>query len=453
MSETRRGQHEYLVLVLDDEEGQRTNFVKAIERALDRTRVEAKVETWIPSDEDLEELDRREKEFRELGYWDTSRTVLRIDRADVLVLDWDLLFLERGYKDAEPWAYETRCFSTVGPILMVNRWNGLPNPFDLGLRGDPFEREDQRSFADLEIGHAQLGMSVLWHGRERESGDHPVFRPWYWPVLTTLVEDWRRRVDEVTRTLMETPCISIRRFLDFDEESWRWLPRKAMSFFAPEVRNHPCAGDHEEPPYLIDLLLAGRGWSYKHQKKLYERLEHRLRNGKGDKAWERTVRSVARPIAGLLGKWLEWLLLPEQDVLVDAPHLVERFPSLLKDTEPDDWQSICWRRGDGIPSEVLVSLMERLEAHSFLPSGREFWISRPVWRWRSVREDESIPEVKDPWGEHDAKAVGEFFEDTSRFGVDQEGRSFEADVESAFAERFVEMCEGVNYVPESRLLS
>lgn len=191
------------VVVLDDEREQGEAFERAIGEALQGVDVE--VERWKPNERDVDELEERERNFREYGFWRIEGQLV-IDRADVLVVDWDLLFLKEGYKDAEPWAYLVRGFSRCKIVLMVNRWNGLPNPFDLGLRDDPFERNDQRSFADLDVGKEQLGMTWLWLGNAVEAGS---FRPWYWPVVFQLVRDWDRRVEDVVGALLDDPCTSV----------------------------------------------------------------------------------------------------------------------------------------------------------------------------------------------------------------------------------------------------
>lgn len=440
------------IVIMDDEEHPRDAFHEAIQQAFGSQQVS--LEPWVPNGEEVAELERREKQFREEGHWEPKRELPSLDGAEVLVLDWDLLFLQEGAKEAEPWAYLARCFSNVGVILMVNRWGGLPNPFDLGLRGDPFQREDQRSFADLDVGQEQLGMSRLWLGRNMLSQDDETsFHPWYWPVLATLVEDWPKRIEDVVRALMENPCTTVRDFLEFDEESWRWLPRKARAFLDSASNRAPCREEvGDTGPFLIDLLMAGRGWSYKHQRVVYKRLG-KLKGTLNEDEWRRTVLNIARPIASLLSKWLEWLVLPEQDVLVDAPHLAERFPSLVGENAPEEnWQALAWRRGDGSPPQALVRFEEKIWEYRFLPPGKEFWASRPLWRWRLVKDEESIPEVVDPWGNKTQSVVGEFLEDASSFGSPESGQPFEADVESPFSERFIKRFQRVEYIPSDRLL-
>ena len=54
-----------------------------------------------------------------------------------------------------------------------------------------------------------------------------------------------------------------------------------------------------------------------------------------------------RPIVVLspIFKWLERVVLPGQEILVDAPHLISRFPSLLTCDTPDinDWNQADWQ--------------------------------------------------------------------------------------------------------------
>ena len=57
-------------------------------------------------------------------------------------------------------------------------------------------------------------------------------------------------------------------------------------------------------------------------------------SGLSDEPWDQG--GIERVAAARLGKWLERLVLPGQNVLVDAPHLVSRFPSLVAADDLDE---------------------------------------------------------------------------------------------------------------------
>jgi hypothetical protein len=151
---------------------------------------------------------------------------------------------------------------------------------------------------------------------------------------------------------------------------------------------------------------------------------------------------VVRVGAARISKWLERLVLPGQDVLVDAPHLVSRYPSLISDgiEEIETWNRTA-RRASYDELGVSSENIERFRLK------KEHWLSRPVWFWDELRECEEITEVREPWKITQPDWV--FCEDASAFH--KEGyREFVADVESPFARRFVRFFEDVEYRPSMR---
>lgn len=81
---------------------------------------------------------------------------------------------------------------------------------------------------------------------------------------------------------------------------------------------------------------------------------------------------------------------------------------------------------------------------------KRHWVSRPCWFWTQVSRCEKIQEVKNPWEVIRRKDLV-FCEDTSAFHPRQATKEFLADVDSAFARRFVAGLNGVNYEPQVRL--
>jgi len=417
------------IRVLDDEKTSREEFKERIRSAFDSAPsdmgVELDVDSWIPDAEARRLLDEREREFREKGHWEMDRGEFELDQVDVFVVDWDLLALEQGEKIAEPWAFHARFFTECKVILMVNRWDGRPNPFDLGLRNDPLERGDNRTCADLDVGAEQLESPLLWWGRSASGvreDEFPLY-PWYWLSVWEMLKTWDAVRSEVRNAWLEDPKTTVKGFFEFDEGSWRWLSHDALVYFGQEAE-----------PTLLDALRSHPDFSHKHLKALERHM--------GNEDWAKVVDSIASPIAASLRRWLLFFVLPEQDVLVDAPHLVTRYTSLMEGHDTlEAWNELTWRRGDGeggLP--LLERLVERLQAHGF---PKWHWLQRRVWWWRRVAEDESIPEVRDPWGSF-PDPPGVFCEDVARFVPYDSGRRFEAHTKEGEPK--------VQYVPPYRWL-
>jgi hypothetical protein len=152
--------------------------------------------------------------------------------------------------------------------------------------------------------------------------------------------------------------------------------------------------------------------------------------------------ALARVSAARISKWLERLVLPGQDILVDAPHLVSRYPSLMTG---DVMDIETWNRTARLVSHEDLGLRTDLIEPFRLK--KDHWLSRPVWFWDEVRECQDILEVREPWKMERPNWV--FCEDASRF-YEEGCREFIADVASPFARRFVKNFEGVDYRPKVR---
>jgi hypothetical protein len=135
-------------------------------------------------------------------------------------------------------------------------------------------------------------------------------------------------------------------------------------------------------------------------------------------------------------------VLPELDILVDAPHLVSRYPSLL-DGDPDDIKT--WNRTTQLSSYTELGLKSDLIEPFRLK--KEHWLSRPVWLWDGLRECEDILEVREPW--ETVRPNWVFCEDISKF-YEGDFQEFVAEVESPFARRFVKYIDDIEYRPKVR---
>jgi hypothetical protein len=384
------------ILIYDDEE----TFQGNLRNRLAFLETSFNIET--PGNEEflewLEVLASRQREFRETGTWDGES--IPLDEAAIFVVDYDL-FDTISFLKADDVAYLARCFSRCGLIVEVNHYGH--NPFDLTLRGHP------QSFADLNIGQEQLGIRGLW------GEDGGGFRPWHWPILPDYLDAFEKKIEDVERNLQANAPIC--EVIGFAAETFTLLPRSTGEFIG---------GNPSETRFLEFVVDSGNG---------LRRKDAQVRNINEE--------IVARVGAARVSKWLERFVLPGQDILVDAPHLVSRYPSLLSGDRADveTWNKtarlVCYDEL-GLSTEVI----ERFRLK------KEHWVSRPAWFWRELRECEEIKEVREPWTIERPNWV--FCEDTSRFC--EEYTEFVADVDSPFARRFVSRLEGVDYQPSYRSL-
>lgn len=335
------------------------------------------------------------------------------DSAQVLIVENDLTQFHFGYT-AEFVAYHARCFSRCGFIVGVDQYG--KNCFDLTLRDHP------QSFADLNVGSKQLANPGLWNVK-----DWGAFRPWAWPLIPDAVERLERRATALTNQLDEPLFPTI----GFKKEITELLPREIIEFVSrkKEISEFPLTT-------IRDFLFDSENG-----------LERK--DAFDNKNEVRRVRFPAeiqcRIAAARLAKWLECLVLPCQDIIVDAPHLVRRFPSLLQ--SGDRSLSSVNETAFIVAVTDLPLKREVIEVWRFTNSD---WISRPVWFFEEMRRSDPIAEVKDPWTNEPLDFV--FCEDTSQFVSEGEARPFEAELPTPDTRRWVKdlSLEGVSYEPEVR---
>ena len=267
------------VLIYEDQPEVATGWASKIEGACSN----AVVKTADREDfqQLLELLNRRRRTWRDPGSDAGTLELHPADSTDVVVLDYDLLqYSDSGDTTGSRLAYLLRCFSKCGFIVILNEFG--TNAFDLSLASPP---ED---FADLHIGGVQLGNPGLWQT------PFDGYRPWYWPVIPNAKENFERCVADVLENL-EAPIFE---FLGLDRVI-DWIPRRARDFLS---------GRHkikmEEVTFKGFVTSAWGGISIK------------------DKV---PTEQMARVAAARIATLLNSIILAEQSVLVDAPHLISRF--------------------------------------------------------------------------------------------------------------------------------
>lgn len=343
-------------------------------------------------------LEKRRRELRdgkELG--DESL----FDEVSILVIDYDLLkaFDSKLFLTGETVAYLIRCFSKCDLIIGMNQY-GL-NTFDLTLKGH------LESYCDLNIGSDQLDNPGLW-GEEKDG-----FRPWYWPLLPNYLESFQRKVEDVKEHL-DDPLCEVLEIKDLV----KLFPRSVIEFIG---------NDPDNTTFRDFVIKSGNGLRRK------------------DKNEDNEL--VARIAAARISKWLERLVLPGQDILVDAPHLVYRYPSLLRGdpTNIDAWNkttSFGKIESLGLNHDIIGDFKFK----------KDFWLSRHAWFWGKLSEYQKIKEVSTPW-EREVTNF-RFCEDSSSFQKQEDCVEFVIESDSPYIRRFVHRkhFEGVDYRPRLRLL-
>lgn len=326
------------------------------------------------------------------------------DDIDVLFVDYDLLKLDEsgGAQSGERVCYLARCYSTCGVIVGYNQFT-YHSSFDLTLRGHI------RSFADINISMDMAASTGLW------SDSFTGFRPWYWPILTQSYE----RMSRLTEAIADRLASSILSTLGFDnDEMYRLFTTEQLELLSPKI--DPRRATFES--FLHDSPIALRP---------------------RDEPW--TSDAAARIAVARIMKWLERAVLPHQNILVDAPHLVSLFPSLIGPPHTEErWNTTCQLT---VPANDLGFDTDRLSAYRFAAGD---WLSRPAWLWPAIATDSSIDEVQDPWAERPDRLV--FCEDVSRFRRRTTAREFLAEVAPEFNRRYIQKLKGVDYLPDVRLL-
>ena len=396
------------ILIYDDEKPQREAFKKKLVRGLQKAKLDDAFDVKTLGEDNLQ-ISMEILRARQTGIRDNrefSDETTQFDDTSIFIIDYDLLkSTARGFFTGENLAYSVRCFSTCKLIVGLNQFGN--NSFDLTLKGHP------ESFADLNLGADQLDNPGLWRGDWGDSRQG--YRPWYWPNLSDSLRSFDKRVKDVQQNLGKPIC----KVLGFDRELFGLLPRTVVQFIGK--------GKGKDPTQTTfrDFIRE---------------------SGNGLRPKDSTISDedvLARVGAARISKWLERFVLPEQDILVDAPHLVSRYPSLIANEEQGNK---AWNRTAQLVDYHDLGLdSDLIEPFRFQ---KDYWISRPVWFWDKLRECEKITEVFEP--ALTAAPEWVFCEDASCFHDEEECREFLAETASPFTRRFVRIFKEVDYRPTVR---
>jgi hypothetical protein len=385
------------MLIHDDEQRIRNRFVErlgALKAVSDSFDVQPITNERFT--QEIAILEERRRLSRQ-GSKSTSKSL--IDDAQILMVDYDLLQSsgQDCFMTAEIVAYLARCYSKCGLIIGVNQFG--ENIFDLTLRGHV------ESYCDLNLGGVQIDNPGLW------SATRSGFRPWYWPELPISLEKWQKRIRDAEQNIEK----NIMEVLGLND-----------IFLLPKSTSQFIGTDPATTTFKDFAKSPGRGLSPK----------------------DRVVEDedLARIAAARISKWLERMVLSGQDVLIDAPHLISRFPSLLTSDHAkiESWNSAT----SFVDRKKLPMDHAKIEKFSFK---KDFWLSRPAWFWRRIADAQKIKEVAHPWETESSDFL--FCEDSSTFEKRDHCKEFTADVDSPYKQRYVHAEPfDANYQPLFRLL-
>ena len=390
------------VLICDDDIDVCVQWVKAVRAVAPPERYDV---AEAPGRDDLQdaiqELFARQSAL--LAGHRRERSRCLFDGVDILILDYDLLHIdERNARHTgESLARLVRVCTTAGVVLIVNQFDAH---FDLSLRGH------LSSHADLNLQGDLLGSSGLWTDPPWEG-----FRPWHWQTLHRAVETQRTRQQLVAEHFNE-PVVDV---LGMREEDHLCLSDTAVGFIAPDARDWAATRKHTFASFVASLG-----------------------NGKCMSALLKVDEEAAcRFAASRIGKWLERRVLGPQNVLIDLPHLIQRFPFLWEDDlqNPAIWTAaVCGAEPAkrGIP-----------ESCWFEPTA---FLSRPaIWSSRLL-EQAGIRETRASF-DYARVPPFVFLEDTSAFEQLQEATQFRAGHHNGYDRRFAKCVAGKVYAPQRRL--
>jgi len=367
----------------------------------------------------ISELHHKRLKAREGDY----QTVTELDDIDLLIVDYDLLGLDTEGRSA--WstgaevAYAARLMSTVGPIIVVNQYG--TNSFDLTMR------RTSPSYADLDLGSKHITSQELWKSNEFEG-----FRPWHWPHLS------------------KEPA----RYEELSEFVQTNLDQSVTSALGLEL------SDYDSPRYISPELLARLGLSRDDNMTFRQLL---VGSRKPDGKYQPNAISVfnilekdaelinempehvlARLGAAILSHWLERLILPNQELMADAPHLAYQYPWILTNYEDKNaWHELA-------TFEPPPGLLSEIEKYRVTPT---CLVSRAAFWAGEVRNEVSMPESFSM-----SKIPNIVFcEDSSCFKDKGNCSSFPSDLQTFDRERWIadDLLAGgekVNYEPQAYLL-
>jgi hypothetical protein len=389
------------ILIFDDEEKNRERYVKELNKTADLSK-KFQVESILKEDF-LKEWKILISRYRNLRETDGKNTEVSIfDDTAVLIIDYDLVKASGSsdYLTGENVSYLARCFSKCHFIVGFTQFG--TNYFDLTLKGQ------SKTHSDLRLGSDQLTNPGLW-GKERVE-----FLPWCWPNIPKYLDNLPKKIDDIENNMDASICD----FFGMTKDVIGNLPRSVSEYI----------GENPQETTFSQFLRESDSALSRVDRKYIDKVDSDVK---------------LLLIASRISKWLEQLVLPGQNILIDAPHLIQRYPSLLKGeiTDPKSWDATT--TFDKVNSIGINNKL--IEDFRFK---KEHWLSHPAWFLNRVNNCQQIKEVSDPWTKKSTDLV--FCEDSSRFYKKTACKEFLAELDSPYVRRYVRKFKGIEYTPHVR---
>ncbi len=387
------------LLLFDDEDLLKNQYIENLEDYVsdEYEIVSIKTDQFVDIVEILRNRKKTVNEKQDDSNWNKE-----FDDAAIFIIDYELFKADSKIEWGEDFAYYLRYFSKCDYILGLNRFGD--KTFDLTLIGH------LDSYADLNIGSEDLLNRGLWTNNFND------YRPWYWPTVISYQKSFEKKVEDVLHNLTK-PIHEVLK-----------IPSNVLIAISNSAGNQ--------------LGVEGKDISTVTFEDFFRKSNIVLKYKDKDNHYSEPM--ISRIIAARISKWLERSILPGQDILVDAPHLVSRYPSLLQG-EPEDVNS--WNASTNQESFEEAGINFKLIEEFRMKNVH--WFSRPVWIWSDVSECKDITEVTKPWKIIESDFV--FAEDASKFFNAKECRQFLPEISSPYTRRFIKFFEDVTYSEKSRL--
>ena len=390
------------VLVCDDDHELAKHWVEVIRKVAGDEYTVSDAPDIDVVRESAQELLRRRSELRKGRM--AERQPCIFDDVDILVIDYDLLHVDEDNAQytGEGLGRLARMFTDCSVVVVLNQYPQAQ--FDLRLRGN------LESHADLNVDAELVEAPGLWQDPPWQG-----FRPWKWQTLLRAVGTQRERErvveGELDRSILDT--------LGMGNEDASRLSDSAFGFLSPNANSFQS---------LRDVTF----WSF---------LGNAAERRDVEAIWASDKRAVVRVVSARIGKWLEREVLGGQDLLIDVPHFLQRFPFVLGDQIQDleAWNTAI--HDDKVLEGAFCK--EAWFARSSILSRRAIWVSR-------FQSDENVRRMR---SEFDFSEVPQFVfaEDQSKFVDLSQATEFRAGFHNAFDRRYITRLDGVRYGPQRRL--
>jgi hypothetical protein len=296
-------------------------------------------------------------------------------------------------------AHLARCYSRAGTLVVVNqRWKR--RSFDLTLLAFASE------IAEVYVSETDLDSPGLW---ALPALDPATFRPWSWPALDVLPYELEALCSSVALQDRVLGALG----MDGAGVADAFTDRQLDALGVESVQSMTFDNVASESEFGLRL--------------------------------KETVDSDQRLRIAVCGvrRWLERHVLPSHNVLIDAPHLLQRRPWAVPDRDAlDAWnQPANWFVNPEAPEPAVNPSPD-----SYAPIASR-WLGRHVWLWPIATQDpRSVDQRVMP-------ADPVFCEDISAFVAATDARDFISDLEGPTGQRFVKTIPDVDYHPRRRLLT